>query len=112
MSEKTKDNAPDSVNSIDWLGIVARTFWFDIKVDDCVAFRRGLGLALNGLGWQESMVVILRARGMKLRECGDLLCVKAERVRQIEAKAYRKLRHPHLYEKFSRYITDSEFHDA
>ena len=61
--------------------------------------REQLGEALDALGERESMVLRLRyglddGHPQTLEEVGKVFGVTRERIRQIEAKAIRKLRHP------------------
>ena len=63
------------------------------------ALRDQVERALGVLGERERRVLALRfglagERGRTLEEVGQLLGVTRERVRQIEAQALRKLRHP------------------
>ena len=41
-----------------------------------------------------------------LEEVGQMFCVTRERIRQIEAKALRKLRHPSRSRKLKDYLGD------
>lgn len=79
-----------------------------IPDDDAVApeeaasymlLRSQLFEVLKTLTEREARVLILRfgledGRPRTLEEVGDIFCVTRERIRQIEAKALRKLRHP------------------
>ena len=79
-----------------------------IPDDDAVApeeaasymlLRSQLFEVLKTLTDREAKVLILRfgledGRPRTLEEVGDIFCVTRERIRQIEAKALRKLRHP------------------
>ena len=79
-----------------------------IPDDDAVApedaarymlLRTQLFEVLKTLTDREAKVLILRfgledGRPRTLEEVGDIFCVTRERIRQIEAKALRKLRHP------------------
>lgn len=65
--------------------------------------KQGLEVALSKLSEREQKVIELRFKDrFTLDECGRLLDVTRERVRQIEAKAIRKLRHP-AYRRFYKY---------
>lgn len=62
------------------------------------ALKDGIEKALNTLAPKERKVLELRVgiEGVPktLREVGDILEVSPERIRQIEAKALRKMKHP------------------
>lgn len=65
--------------------------------------------ALGTLSYRERYVLELRyglvdSQERTLEEVGGMLNVTRERVRQIEAKALRKLRHPSRSRKFKDYI--------
>lgn len=56
--------------------------------------------ALNTLPEREKKVLELRfQKGMTLRRCGKYLDVSQERIRQIEARALRRMRHPLRYRR-------------
>lgn len=48
--------------------------------------------AINSLSSRSGKVIKLRIDGLSLRECGDVIGVTPERIRQIEAKSYRSIR--------------------
>lgn len=65
--------------------------------------------ALGCLTSREAKVLRLRFyEDMTLAAIGEQLGVQQERVRQIEAKALRKLRHPRLAEKLSELVDMSD----
>ena len=64
---------------------------------------------LSGLSAREKDVLRLRfgmddGRQRTLEEVGQLFGVTRERIRQIEAKALRKLRHPNRSKRLKEYI--------
>lgn len=64
---------------------------------------KGVKYILSTLGEREQAVIIKRFKdGYTLREVGEHLKLSPERIRQIEVKALRKLRHPSRF----KYITD------
>ena len=68
-----------------------------LSPSDSAAFsmlREELGTALESLTDRERQVVQLDGRARTLEEVGKEFNVTRERIRQIEAKALRKLRHP------------------
>ena len=71
--------------------------------------REDLAEVLSGLSPRERDVLRLRfgmddGRQRTLEEVGQLFGVTRERIRQIEAKALRKLRHPNRSKKLKEYI--------
>ena len=55
----------------------------------------GLEKVLNTLTDREKIVIQMRTiEGQTLKKCGEYLGISTERIRQIESKALRKLRHP------------------
>ena len=79
---------------------------------DAAAFtllREQLGEVLDTLTEREQKVLKLRfgledGRARTLEEVGKEFCVTRERIRQIEAKALRKLRHPSRSRKLKDYL--------
>jgi len=67
---------------------------------------------LSSLTPRESTIVILRCTGMTLHEVGVNLGLTGERIRQIEAKAYKKLRHPLRSQKFKEFIRKEMHHET
>ena len=70
--------------------------------------RDHMASVLASLGWREQRVLQMRfgLAGCKhhtLAEIGEELGVTRERIRQIEAKALRKLRHPNRARKLKAY---------
>jgi len=83
--------------SNDILNIVQKVFFLspDEVVTDSKDSRRILINALNTLSGREVVAIFLRnVCGMTYKQSGRTMGVTAERVRQIEHKGYRKLRHP------------------
>ncbi len=71
--------------------------------------REDLADVLSGLSAREKDVLRLRfgmddGRQRTLEEVGQLFGVTRERIRQIEAKALRKLRHPNRSKKLKEYV--------
>jgi RNA polymerase primary sigma factor len=71
--------------------------------------NRQLREILDSLGELERKVVEMHfglkdGRDMTVEEVADELGVKPERVRSLEAKALRRLRHPALIEKITRLV--------
>ena len=65
------------------------------KIDNDKLFYKRIPKALDSLTSREKKVIEMRFyENMTMRECGAKLGVSNERIRQIEAKALRKLRHP------------------
>jgi RNA polymerase primary sigma factor len=70
--------------------------------------RDGINAILNELTEREARVIRLRfgmddGKARTLEEVGNLFDVTRERIRQIEAKALRKLRHPNRIKKLQEY---------
>lgn len=75
-----------------------------------ILLKEQLDEALSALKPREKEVLILRfglqdGRDRTLEEVGKILSVTRERIRQIEAKALRKLRHPAHSKKLSEFLT-------
>jgi len=67
--------------------------------------HRAIMQVLSTLHQQEASVMVLRVgAGLTLRAIGVILGVTPERVRQIEARALRKLRHPSRLKKLKPYL--------
>lgn len=92
--------------------------WFDIEDKDIVSpeeytnkelLRRNVVEVLNSLTEREEKVIQLRygldgGENRTLEEVGDIFNVTRERIRQIEAKALRKLRHPSRSKKLKDFL--------
>lgn len=73
--------------------------------------KETLGEVMNSLTEREKQVLILRfgladGRARTLEEVGKVFDVTRERIRQIEAKALRKLRHPSRSKKLKDYLEE------
>jgi RNA polymerase primary sigma factor len=73
--------------------------------------REQLGDVMNSLTEREKQVLILRfgladGKARTLEEVGKVFNVTRERIRQIEAKALRKLRHPSRSKKLKDYLEE------
>lgn len=71
--------------------------------------KQTLGEVLDTLSEREKRVIILRyglidGRQRTLEEVGEEFQVTRERIRQIESKALRKLRHPKCSRKLKDYL--------
>ena len=66
---------------------------------------RGLYDALSTLDEREQTIIKLRFMSdLTLDECSSIFHITRERIRQIEAKALRKLRHPSRSKKLKDYL--------
>lgn len=74
----------------------------ELETDD--GLRDQIDRALQSLTERERYIINKRSEGMTLKSIGAELGVQAERVRQIEAKALRKLRHPYYSRKLKDYL--------
>ena len=69
-------------------------------LDRALELKDTIVWALSTLTKREKYILTIRFGldngkiGRSYRDCGDILGICAERVRQLEAKALRKLRHP------------------
>lgn len=71
--------------------------WNDIDYESIDRFflEERVGFVLSTLSERERTVLICRFwMEMTLKECGEFLKLNRERIRQIESKALRNLRHP------------------
>ena len=73
--------------------------------------KRATMIALCGLGAREEKVLRMRFGldgdgELTLAEIGDVFHVSRDRIRQIEAKALRKLRHPSRTKKLRTFLDD------
>jgi RNA polymerase primary sigma factor len=73
------------------------------------ALKQALSRVLDTLTEREATVIRLRfglddGRPRTLEEVGSLYNVTRERIRQIESKAIKKLRHPMRYERLKEYV--------
>ena len=82
-----------------------------IDMDDRVLFEElhdNLSGVVNTLRENEMEVINLRYgfidKARTLEECGDILGISRERVRQIEAIALRKMRHPARSRNFKHFL--------
>ena len=83
----------------DFLHIIHKTYYLpenEIEwVEDSKFSRKALVNVLDTLNGREVVALVLRnVYGMTYRKSGEIMGVTPERVRQIEHKGYRKLRHP------------------
>ena len=89
------------------LGVMSRVFGVSVdKVTDSNDARKALVNAANDLRGREVMAVMLRAAGLTYRASGEVMGCTCERVRQIEAKGLRKLRHPKRIVLMQGYVRD------
>ncbi len=84
---------------------------------NCEAIREKLNDLLYDLSYREREVIRLRyglANGhlYTLEEVGRFFAITRERVRQIEAKAIRKLQHPTRFEKLSDIMSGKELENS
>ena len=75
-----------------------------VELDSDEGFKDQIDMALQSLTERERNVVTKRSEGWTLKAIGAELGVQAERVRQIEAKALRKLRHPSRSRRLEDYL--------
>ena len=68
--------------------------WLQQNVPKHIPSDEQVAVAMAELSEKERFVLEKRSEEMTLIQVGKLLDVTRERVRQIEAKALRKLRHP------------------
>ena len=97
----------------DFLQIIHKTFCLpenEIEwVEDSKCSRKTLVNVLNTLNGREVMVLILRSvYGMTYRKSGEIMGITPERVRQIESKGYRKLRHPSRSRVLKHFLTHNQ----
>jgi len=89
------------------LGVMSHVFGVSVeKVTNSNDARKALVNAANDLLGREVMAVMLRAAGLTYRASGEVMGCTPERVRQIEAKALRKLRHPKRIVFMQEYVRD------
>ena len=86
-----------------------RTEIFSNVLSSFMLLKEQLSSVLDTLSPRESMVLKLRfgledGRARTLEEVGKEFDVTRERIRQIEAKALRKLRHPSRSKKLKDYL--------
>lgn len=87
------------------LGIISRICGASPDdVEDSPVIRKALVNASNDLTGREAMAIILRAVGMTYRGAGKIMGVSGERVRYVESKGLRKLRHPDKISFLRRHI--------
>lgn len=94
----------------DFLNIIHKTFYLSENesefVEDSKDSRKALVNVLNTLNGREIIVLVLRnVYSMTYRESGEIMGITPERVRQIEYKSYRKLRHPTRSRVLKQFIT-------
>ena len=97
---------------IDLLNIVRYLFHRSTReiceVEDSKASRKMLLNLLDTLTSREVIVLIFRTSNrMTFKEVSKIMGVTPARVRQIEHKALRKMRHPSRYEKLAQFIADN-----
>ena len=107
MSEETKAQANNEVASIDWLGILSKTFGEECNHELTEKLKRNVSESLDSLKWRESFVVVMRSRGLTLKSVGELLGVTGGRTRRIEAKGLRKLRHPTRIRRLEQFMPNA-----
>ena len=79
----------------DILEIYKIVFGENREFEDSKNSSRALSRALEFLNGREGAVLMLHKVGQKtLREIGEIMGISMTRVRQIESKALRKMRHP------------------
>jgi hypothetical protein len=67
----------------------------EIDIETRLDLQKAIPEALDTISPKERKIILLRFWfDMTLDECGDVFRVTRERIRQIEAHALRKLRHP------------------
>ena len=93
-----------------FLNIIHRAFYLSENKSECVKdskdSRKALVNTLNTFSGREVIALVLRnVYSMTYRESGEIMGITRERVRQIEDKAYRKLRHPTRSHVLKQFIT-------
>jgi DNA-directed RNA polymerase sigma subunit (sigma70/sigma32) len=110
MSKENDNRKPDAerrLAPVSLLGVMSRVFGVSVdKVTDSNDARKALVNAANDLRGREVMAVMLRAAGLTYRASGEVMGCTPERVRQIEAKGFRKLRHPTRIVLMQGYVRD------
>ena len=75
--------------------IIDKVFGSDKHAKNSFETRDLLYNAFGMLEQKEVIVLVLHsAAGLSFRKTGEIVGLSPERIRQIEKKAYRKLRHP------------------
>jgi len=82
-----------------FLNIIHRAFYLSENKSECVKdskdSRKALVNTLNTFSGREVIALVLRnVYSMTYKESGEIMGITPERVRQIEHKGYRRLRHP------------------
>lgn len=72
-------------------------------ITDATKLKSDMKEALSKLDWREEKILSMRfgigvLKDHRLEEVGNVFGVRSERIRQLEAKALRKLRHPYNFE--------------
>ncbi len=99
--------------SKDFISIIYKTFYLPENKIECVEdskdSRKTLVNVLDTLNGREVVALVLRSVcSMTFRESGEIMGITPERVRQIEHKGYRKLRHPTRSRVLKQFLTHNQ----
>lgn len=86
-----------NIKSLPWYKEIICTVFGGETIDFPTDAEETVTFVLDMLPEKEKNVILLRTQEKKtLRQCGEKFGVSRERIRQIEARAYRKLRTPKI----------------